>query len=460
MERFRLPASVLALVTLAVVWLGLSAAASLLWVYGADGPVTNPTDFRAFYCGGAALDAGANPYRVEPLASCERATTALAGLVADPRHVLPAPLPPYALAAFGLFARLPFRLAAELWLGLSLLAFGYVVYGVAKLSGMRPWLPALALVLSAGYASFVIGQVVPLVLAALVFAALRARARDGAGAAAALAVASLEPHLALPAWLGLALLPFARRPLAVAAVALAAVSLAAGVERSAEFAGVVLPLHARSELYGFGAQYGLSPLLAFAGMAPAASLALGSVSYALMAVAGVVLAQALRRRYEDDAFTVVTPVATVLLGGPFVHIHQMAAALPLALMLVMRVRAGTLAHGALLSAVLALAIPWQTIAEVPGVLRVPAAARVQAPTALPAMRPNESIERPYTAYIDAFAARNDPRTPAEQLAWKLPTWLALVTLAFVAAALAFGSSARYAVPSATLRARYARRSSR
>ena len=115
----------------------LAALLSRLYVYGADGPITNPTDFRAFYCGGAALARGANPYRVEPLRSCERETLAQSGLHMDERHVLPAPFPPYALLAFAAFSVLPFRTATEIWLALDLLALAACVACVARLSASQ-----------------------------------------------------------------------------------------------------------------------------------------------------------------------------------------------------------------------------------------------------------------------------------------------------------------------------------
>ena len=72
-------------------------------------------DFRAFYCAGAAVAQHANPYLEEPLRSCEQN----AGPPAEPAFLrpvaLPAPLPPYALALFVPFARLPFPAAALLY---------------------------------------------------------------------------------------------------------------------------------------------------------------------------------------------------------------------------------------------------------------------------------------------------------------------------------------------------------
>jgi hypothetical protein len=421
----------------------LAALLSRLYVFGADGPITNPTDFRAFYCGGAALAHGANPYRVEPLRSCERETLAQSGLHMDERHVLPAPFPPYALLAFAAFSALPFRLATEVWLALDLLALAACVACVARLSAVRPVLVALAFVASAGFASLVIGQIVPLVLAALAYAALCARRGDGVGAALAMTVASLEPHLALPAWCGLLLFaPRTRVPLACAAAFLVAASLAAGPALNVEYVTQIVPSHARSELYNFAAQYSLSALLVTLGAAANVALRLGSLSYLLALAGGLWLGDLLRRRFDDAAFAVTTPVASVLLGGPFLHGHQLAAALPLGLMLVGRLRPRTLLYVATVAAVCALAVPWESLAESSLVAdRLPLKAAAHAGPRLRVPAPNEPLERSYTAFMDAYAERSDPRTLAEQFATKLPTWYGLIAVLIAASALASGRRA-------------------
>jgi hypothetical protein len=406
-----------------------------LAVRGVDGPVTNPVDFRPFYCGGRILAAGRDPYLVEPMRSCQREVLASEGLRLNEAHVLPAPLPPYALAPFALLATLPFATATVVWLALSVFALGVAIVVTRNLSGLPPWIVALAMFASAGFASLVLGQLVPLALAGLLVAALCARRGDGAGAAAAASVGALEPHLALPVWLGLfVFVPGARRPLAVAGALLAALSLSFGAGRNVEFLTSVLPGHARSEAYNFPAQYSLTALLVAARVSLRAALLLGSLSYLAMLGIGLALGAHLAKRFEDPAFCCVTPLAAVLLGGPFVHVHQMAAAVPLGLMLLGRLPRPSFSFAAVTLAVCALAVPWETLAEMPFVAdHLPPKTTTRAP-ALPAVRPGESLEIPYTAFIDAFAQRADSRTPAEQLACKLPTWFALLALVGVAAA--------------------------
>jgi hypothetical protein len=406
------------------------AVAGALWVPSRDGPVTNPLDFRAFYCAGAALGAGADPYRVEPLRACERSTLASAGLTMDPRRVVPAPLPPYALLAFAALARLPYRVASQAWFALTLLALSASIWLVAMLARLRPLPVAAALFAALGTASLAYGQVVPLAVAGLALAALAARERNGPLAAAGCCIAALEPHLALPVWLGLALLaPATRRSLAVAGTLLAALSLAAGAGLNLEYVTEVLPLHARSEIMEFGGQYGLPSLLWTLGTPIPAALAAGSLCYAVMLTLGLAIARGVVVRTGDAAFAVTIPAAAVLLGGPFLHDHQLAAALPLGLMLAGSVPAGSRAWTAAVMAVVLLAIPWQSLAEFSaGVDRLPPRAVGAAPADPPPARADQLAEVPYTAFVDAFADRDDRRTRFEQTLWKMPTWLALIAL--------------------------------
>src|SRR5260370_20118020 len=74
-------------------------------------------DFRPYYCAGAIVARGGDPYREEPLRWCELVTAGTRAVAAnspDPAAV-PAPLPPYALAAFSPLGRLGFGTAAIVW---------------------------------------------------------------------------------------------------------------------------------------------------------------------------------------------------------------------------------------------------------------------------------------------------------------------------------------------------------
>jgi hypothetical protein len=80
-----------------------------------------------------------------------------------------------------------------------------------------------------------------------------------------------------------------------------------------------------------------------------------------MAAMGVMLAKRAAGASGDEGFLVTVPAATALIGGSFVHITQIAAALPLALMLAMNMRSEYRVPS--LIALLLLAIPWLWITD-------------------------------------------------------------------------------------------------
>ncbi len=67
-------------------------------------------DFRSFYCAARVLSTGADPYRYEPLRSCEAQLTELPS-----NGVVPAPLPPYAFAVLLPLTKLSFARANLVW---------------------------------------------------------------------------------------------------------------------------------------------------------------------------------------------------------------------------------------------------------------------------------------------------------------------------------------------------------
>ncbi|MGH7729224.1 MAG: hypothetical protein ACREM2_10630, partial [Vulcanimicrobiaceae bacterium] len=135
---------------------------------GSVNPLTNPVDFRAFYCGARAVARGADPYRVQPMWGCQGRAAASEGLQIDGRHVLPAPLPPYALVVLAALAPLPFANAAALWFALTVAFVIATAIVLQRVTRLAPRWVVLALLVSDLFASIVIGQIVPLVLCALV----------------------------------------------------------------------------------------------------------------------------------------------------------------------------------------------------------------------------------------------------------------------------------------------------
>jgi len=315
-------------------------------------------DFNAFYCAGAAVNRGADPYLAEPIGSCEAAAKPW-GLYRTPPHlVYPAPLPGYALGFFGLLACLPYGVAAAAWTVLLSGAFWTTVAATRALLGgpLVPLVAAYALV--DGYASFALGQVAPFAVLGIVLAAWAGRADRSRVAVLGIGLAAIEPHLALPAALSLLIRrPRLRVPLVLLAVGLAAVSLGAiGPERNAEYFLRVLPAHTAAETAN-EKQFSLTHAAWRLGLSESAAARGGDASYALMTLLGILCAGSVARRMRDGAYLVAVPSLFLLVGGPFVHIVQMAAAIPAALLL--HRHAETPAERRLLGvAIAALAVPW------------------------------------------------------------------------------------------------------
>ncbi len=79
-------------------------------------------DFQDFYCAGEAVDRHADPYRYEPLHSCEHRVNQSDAYRRDPNRIVPAPIPPYDLPAFELAARIGFPAARTMTRSPSCLA--------------------------------------------------------------------------------------------------------------------------------------------------------------------------------------------------------------------------------------------------------------------------------------------------------------------------------------------------
>lgn len=425
-NRGRFGSSALIVILMLCVTLGLWFSLASLQRPGASGPLTDPIDLTAFYCGGAVTASGHDPYVAEPLRSCEDAALARSGLPAIPNLVVPVPLPPYALVPFALLSRIDFRAACVLWFLLTLVAVGASAVLVKRMSGLPFVWIVLALSGADAYASLLIGQLVPLIVLALCIAACALRAGRFTLAAIAAACTLVEPHVGVPACAALFVWrPQTRRPLAFAALVLALLCPPfGGAARIVEYLTLVVPAHAAAEAGNFAAQYSLTALLTSAGIEPRLALALGSASWVLMVVVGVMLGGRVASRASEPAYVVLVPPALALIGGPFIHIHQMAVALPLALLLLARAPG---ARALLVVAVVLLAIPWQTLAELPKIAALfPACAHADAAAALARVADGKLLaERAWGAWV---SIGHDDRTPLEQLMFKLPTWFALFVL--------------------------------
>ncbi|MFN2448189.1 MAG: glycosyltransferase 87 family protein [Candidatus Baltobacteraceae bacterium] len=327
-------------------------------------------DFHAFYCGGAAVLHGLNPYAAASIARCEALAQPFGLHHTAGGVTAPVPFPGYAFALFAPFALLPYVASSLLWLVLLLVTGAASAVLLSRLSSVPLWI-ALTITGSAyAIAVTALGEVASIALAAVCAAALALRAQRFWLCALWLSVAAILPHVLLPALVAVMLFsPRSRLPLLVCGAALLALDVAlTGRVAALEYFTGVLPAHARSEI-GYIAQYGLTWMAHAAGAGDRAALALGNLGYAAAAVAGIACAAVLARRRRDAAMLVAIPCAFSVAGGPFMHYSEITLAFPAALLLY----AHSLppARAWYVAAVMLLCVPWQWMIGEP-LLAVPA----------------------------------------------------------------------------------------
>jgi hypothetical protein len=317
-------------------------------------------DFRAFYCGGAVIAEGADPYREEPLRGCE----VHAGPPSEPASMrpvaLPAPLPPYALALFVPLGKLPFALAGALYLALQVAAMAVATVLLSRFAGVSNAVLLVVFAAITASVTWFVGQPMPLVFLALAAAALLVRAERWIAASVCAVLATIEPHVALASLAGmLVALPATRLPLVVGGVGAGALgTLAVGVPVMIAYVRDVLPAHALANAYEW--QFSLTSILTSVGVGAPAAIHAGEVMYAAMVVLGVAVALRLYRAAGDRAVMVLVPPAFAVFGGVHVHFQQLMIAFPAVLYVWARYpRVRTLAATGLALAM----IPWNVISS-------------------------------------------------------------------------------------------------
>jgi hypothetical protein len=339
----------------------LIIAASLLPVFVQGAIVAHvgfaQGDFRAFYCAARVASHGADPYQAAPLQACE--ASAGQRLFYGKMHpvTVPAPLPGYVIAAVLPFALLPFGVASVLWVLLLFFAWATCIATIVRFAGIT-WQTTLAVTsLSLGVSSIPFGEVLPLSLASICAAGYFAHQRRWRAAGVAGTLAMLEPHIGLPVCIALAVwAPATRFTLAAGFAVLAAISLLAlGPHANVEYFLRVLPAHALSEA-ARDTQYSLTSVLVSFGSGDVAAIRAGFIWYAAMVAIGTIAAGMLAKQTRNRAFLACAPPAFAVLGGTFIHITQLAAALPATLLLIryLQGRVRTIAVVALLL----LSVPW------------------------------------------------------------------------------------------------------
>jgi hypothetical protein len=307
--------------------------------------------FVTYYCGGAAVMARTDPYANAFVSRCEQANEP--GLL--PVGVAePAVLPPAVLAAFALLALLPYHLAGLLFLLLSLGALLGAAWAVARVTGLHAAVPFGAFAFMCGFVNLFYGEVVPIVLFGICFAGWALSRARFSLAAAGLAIALIEPQVAVPA--ALTAFAFERRmrlPLAIVAAVLLGASLVLGPQSLWHYTRDVLPVHAWSEISAAD-QYSSTWIAHWLGASDRTALDIGSAFSMLGWLAGLVVGGRVASRLREPAALVYVPVAFAVVAPLFVHDLQLPLAIPAGLLLARRGRyAGIAWAGVVLSA-----FPW------------------------------------------------------------------------------------------------------
>ncbi len=419
-------------------------------------------DFHAFYCGGAAVLHGADPYLQASILRCEHARQPYGLYSGAPGVTAPVPFPGYAFTLFAAFSALPYVPAALLWMVLLLAAVVGASVQAWKLAGRPAWSVLAMLAVPYALTVLVLGETASVALFALCSSALALRLNRPAAAAAWLCVCAVLPHVAAPAFVAMLLWNARSRLAAVCGMAaLLAIDLAiSGPVGAISYLTRVLPAHAQSEV-GYVAQYGVTWILHAAGASDAIALRTGDVSYALFAAAGIWTAFALARKCGDAGLLVLIPAAFSVTGGPFIHYSEITLALPAAL--VLYARSFGAQRSLLACAVLLVAIPWQWVIP-DAALAVPAALAAAFAVALwtlrlgperavravgaaligsavilmVALRAGPQVQHLVSPHVDAALAQASwtgyirAQGASAGVAWilaKLPTWAGLALLA-------------------------------
>jgi hypothetical protein len=347
--------------SLAMAWLLILVAIVAVRPRPTPGPLLR--DFEAYWSAGAAWNARADPYG----RAVWEAERGVPGVDARRDEILPFVNPPWTLAAWTLFARLPYDAAARVWAAILVASLGAL--GVAVLYAthvpVRPaaFLAAVGLAIGFGpiTSGIALGQLaLPAFLGAVLVVVAAARSLPVATAAACAAFAQPNVALGLIAQLG-------RRRVAVALLLGAAAAYAFG----AAFAGTAWPISYARAVFTHGAAERFSAIQ-FTPASIAHGLGAVDVTAQLMgagiAALSVIGAVLLARRVNDPFERFAGCCALVPFVAGFFHEHDFVVAYPAALCCAIRAR-GTI-RAVSLAGTLLVAVDWLGLSQRPsGILQ-------------------------------------------------------------------------------------------
>jgi hypothetical protein len=136
---------------------------------------------------------------------------------------------------------------------------------------------------------------------------------------------------------------------------IASISLfAGGIALNAEYVFRAIPLQALAEV-AHDQQIGLTALLHGLGASNSLALALGSISYVIMVLVGLLAGKIAADRFCSNAFLLAVPAAAAVLGGPYVRPTDVIAVIPLAVLLASQTNANRILLAVAISCLIA---PW------------------------------------------------------------------------------------------------------
>jgi hypothetical protein len=334
-----------------------SIVLAMLPFYAADLAHTFHIDLVAFWCAGAAMRHGLNPYLDASLHACDVSHGLISTLT------LPVAHPPYILPVFEALSMLPLPVAFIAWSIVSAGCCGLAAIALMRLTGLHWTITGAAVALTVAIPSLPLGQLVPFPFCAFCWTLVYLRERRALAASGTLAVAALLPNFAETAWLSAFVAERRiRAPLIAAGALLVLAGIAAvGITAALFYLRVVLGAYGRSELDAFW-QLGTAATLHSLGVPASAALPAAYAMLAVLLVFGIYAGLQLARRFGGNHWVVATTAACGLAGAPYAHVSDVAFALPLALMLL------AAAPGALTSvSAFVVAVPWQHLFQSTGI---------------------------------------------------------------------------------------------
>jgi len=318
-------------------------------------------DFKVPYCAAQAMLHGADPYRFGALPACEHALAVGPFVPALGAHdpALPLPIPPYELLPFLVLAPLPFAVALAVWMGLNIGSCAVAADLLRRaLPHVHPALIGAAVIVSAVPVGLDLGQFTGLELLAVTGLGLALRDRTPFALGGWCALATLQPHVALPGAFAILVAGERRAKLAVicVGVVLAGVSAFAFGRLSLEWLTMVLPGHAGVNLIDVGQVSFISAAATLGAPFVVASPLSKMIYIAAIGLGAFFGARIARATGRPEALPwIATAVGT--LGAPYLHQQQLTFVLPAALLLIEIGPARSFAQIALFG----LAIPWMAL---------------------------------------------------------------------------------------------------